>query len=143
MVIWSFCEADWLCINPSWGYVHGSLPTRTGLCAAAPRADGERVPLTIDSSGRGAQSTRLIPSVNRGFSWASVTYPCQTTWVSVIAFPDFIIERRRRAEDFSRGFVLNGCLLLSLVLRKKFAPCRTLPSQNPPAEQNTSELQRR
>lgn len=92
MVRWSFSDADWLCVNPCSPSPSGSLPTRPGLCAAAPRADGEQRPLTSAGSGSRAQSTRIIPSVNRGFSSASVTYSCQTTWVSVISFPDFITE---------------------------------------------------
>lgn len=86
MVIWSFCEADWLCINPGYEYVYGSLPTRTMLCPYALRADREQVPLTMDCSVCNSKSTPLIPSVNRGFRRASVTYSCQFTWVSVNLF---------------------------------------------------------
>lgn len=86
MVIWSFCEADWLCINPGYEYVYGSLPTRTMLCPDALRADREQVPLTMDCSVCDSKSTPLIPSVNRGFRRASVTYSCQFTWVSVNLF---------------------------------------------------------
>lgn len=83
---------------------------------------GEQVPLTIASSVPGAQSSRLIPSVNRGFSWASVTYSCQTTWVSVISFPDFITERRRSTEDLRWGFCLKRLLVPIANFREKVCP---------------------
>lgn len=51
-----------------------------------PAADREQVPLTMDCSVCNSKSTPLIPSVNRGFRRASVTYSCQFTWVSVNLF---------------------------------------------------------